>query len=120
MGFRRLDPRHDLHVRPAFYDDVHVLHEGSPVDEPNVEPPRRGEGGANNPPHAANLTERCSPELSERLEIEVGTALYRGEGCDKCRSTGYQGRLAVFELMKLTEGLKALIHRKESASTIRR
>jgi type II secretory ATPase GspE/PulE/Tfp pilus assembly ATPase PilB-like protein len=70
-------------------------------------------------PHC-KVTERCSVELGERLEIEAGTVLYRGTGCEQCRSTGYQGRLAVFELMKLTEELKALIHRKESASTIRR
>jgi type II secretory ATPase GspE/PulE/Tfp pilus assembly ATPase PilB-like protein len=70
-------------------------------------------------PHC-KLSEPCSPELAVRLEIEPGRPLYRGQGCDRCRSTGYQGRLAVFELMKLTEGVKALIHRKESASTIRR
>jgi type II secretory ATPase GspE/PulE/Tfp pilus assembly ATPase PilB-like protein len=66
------------------------------------------------------VSEPCTPELAERLEIEPGTRLYRGQGCDQCRSTGYQGRLAVFELMKLNENLKAMIHRKESASTIRR
>jgi type II secretory ATPase GspE/PulE/Tfp pilus assembly ATPase PilB-like protein len=69
---------------------------------------------------SCKVAERCSPELAERLDLEPGTTLSRGIGCEKYRSTGYQGRLAVFELMKLTEGLKALIHRKESASTIRR
>jgi type II secretory ATPase GspE/PulE/Tfp pilus assembly ATPase PilB-like protein len=64
--------------------------------------------------------ERASPELAARLEIEPGTILWRGEGCPDCRNTGYQGRLAVFELLKMTEPLKQLIHRKESASTIRR
>jgi general secretion pathway protein E len=68
---------------------------------------------------SCKVAEPCSVELAERLEIEPGTPLYRGQGCEKCRSTGYQGRLAVFELMKLTEPLKQLIHRKESASTIR-
>jgi type II secretory ATPase GspE/PulE/Tfp pilus assembly ATPase PilB-like protein len=64
--------------------------------------------------------ERASPELAARLEIEPGTFLWRGEGCQECRNTGYQGRLAVFELLKMTEPIKQLIHRKESASTIRR
>jgi type II secretory ATPase GspE/PulE/Tfp pilus assembly ATPase PilB-like protein len=49
----------------------------------------------------------------------VGTRLYRGEGCQHCRNTGYQGRLAVFEILKMNERIKQLIHRKESASTIR-
>jgi type II secretory ATPase GspE/PulE/Tfp pilus assembly ATPase PilB-like protein len=70
-------------------------------------------------PHC-RVSEPCSQELSDRLDIEPGTPLYRGLGCEKCRSTGYQGRLAVFELMKLTEMLKTMIQRKESASVIRR
>jgi type II secretory ATPase GspE/PulE/Tfp pilus assembly ATPase PilB-like protein len=66
------------------------------------------------------VQEIAPPELAARLEIDPGTALWRGEGCGECRNTGYQGRVAVFELLKLTEGIKQLIHRKESASTIRR
>jgi general secretion pathway protein E len=66
------------------------------------------------------VKERATPELAARLEIETGTVLWRGEGCPECRNTGYQGRVAVFELLKLTEPIKQLIHRKESASTIRR
>jgi type IV pilus assembly protein PilB len=69
---------------------------------------------------SCKVAERCSSELAERLELEPGTVLYRGQGCDRCRSTGYQGRMAVFELMRLTEELKQMIHRKESASLIRR
>jgi type II secretory ATPase GspE/PulE/Tfp pilus assembly ATPase PilB-like protein len=69
---------------------------------------------------ACKVAERCTAELAERLDREPGAVLSREQGCGQCRSTGYQGRLAVFELMKLTEGLKRLIHRKESASTIRR
>jgi len=69
-------------------------------------------------PHC-RVAEAASAELSARLELAEGTVLYRGEGCGACRSTGYQGRLAVFELMKLNERLKQLIHRKESASTLR-
>jgi type II secretory ATPase GspE/PulE/Tfp pilus assembly ATPase PilB-like protein len=64
--------------------------------------------------------ERASAELAARLEIEPGTILWRGEGCSQCRNTGYQGRLAVFELLKMTEPIKQHIHRKESASVIRR
>jgi type II secretory ATPase GspE/PulE/Tfp pilus assembly ATPase PilB-like protein len=66
------------------------------------------------------VQEIAPPELAARLEIAPGTALWRGEGCQACRNTGYQGRLAVFELLKMTEAIKQLIHRKEAASTIRR
>lgn len=34
--------------------------------------------------------------------------LHRGKGCIKCRSTGYRGRIAVFEVLPFTESLKKL------------
>jgi general secretion pathway protein E len=64
------------------------------------------------------VMEAADAELAERLELAVGTRLHRGEGCQSCRNTGYQGRLAVFEILKMNERIKQLIHRKESASTI--
>jgi type II secretory ATPase GspE/PulE/Tfp pilus assembly ATPase PilB-like protein len=68
---------------------------------------------------SCRVMEAADAALAERLEIQVGTRLYRGEGCQHCRNTGYQGRLAVFEILKMNERIKQLIHRKESASTIR-
>jgi type II secretory ATPase GspE/PulE/Tfp pilus assembly ATPase PilB-like protein len=65
------------------------------------------------------VMETADEDLAARLEIAGGTRLYRGEGCQSCRNTGYQGRLAVFEILKMNERIKHLIHRKESASTIR-
>ena len=29
---------------------------------------------------------------------------YRGRGCDECNSTGYSGRMAVYELLRVTAG----------------
>lgn len=66
------------------------------------------------------VEERASPELAARLEVAPGTVIWRGEGCPSCRNTGYQGRVAVFELMKMTERIKQLIQRKEAASVIRK
>jgi type IV pilus assembly protein PilB len=35
--------------------------------------------------------------------------LFRGRGCDACRKTGYKGRIGVFELMVVSERLRALV-----------
>jgi general secretion pathway protein E len=35
--------------------------------------------------------------------------IYKAVGCEKCISTGYSGRLGIFEIMVLTEKLKGLI-----------
>jgi len=55
-----------------------------------------------------------------QFNVPEGMQLYRGLGCPRCRNLGYQGRMAVFEALRLNERIKALIHRKESASTIRK
>jgi type IV pilus assembly protein PilB len=34
---------------------------------------------------------------------------YRGEGCNFCTGTGYQGRIGVYELLKVTPDIKRLI-----------
>ncbi|MDA8215096.1 MAG: type II secretion system ATPase GspE [Nitrospiraceae bacterium] len=42
-----------------------------------------------------------------------------GEGCEKCRRTGYMGRTGVFELMVMNEEIRQLILDKASADIIR-
>jgi type II secretory ATPase GspE/PulE/Tfp pilus assembly ATPase PilB-like protein len=65
-------------------------------------------------------TEAASKELAAKLGIEPGLPVVHGTGCTACRNTGYRGRLAAFEVLRMTEAVKQAIHSKESASTIRR
>jgi len=44
---------------------------------------------------------------------------YRGRGCDHCKGSGYRGRMAIFELMPMTEAVRDLILRGASAAVIR-
>ena len=54
------------------------------------------------------------------LGVETrGARCYAGAGCENCRQTGYKGRTAVFEVLRMTESVRAAIHRKESSATIR-
>ena len=45
--------------------------------------------------------------------------LYRGEGCIKCRGTGYMGRIGIFEVFPLTARIKTLIREQGSQPSIR-
>jgi type II secretion system protein E len=50
---------------------------------------------------------------------EIGTAkFWHGTGCEECRQLGYQGRLAIYELMLMNEALRPLILARTAASTI--
>ena len=45
--------------------------------------------------------------------------LYQANGCEKCFNTGYRGRIAIFEIMHMREGLKNLILKTFDATQIR-
>jgi general secretion pathway protein E len=65
-----------------------------------------------------------APDPGDLLAIGVtngqGVELFRGEGCDACRKTGYKGRVGVYELFIITEEVRSLILRKASTGEIRR
>lgn len=55
-------------------------------------------------------------------EYEISSneiTLYKGEGCPYCKDTGYKGRVAIFELMVITENIRDLITQNVSTGKIR-
>jgi len=53
------------------------------------------------------------PKMFEDLGIDPatlnGAQLLRGRGCDRCKNSGYSGRLAVIEAMTVTDQIRKLI-----------
>jgi type IV pilus assembly protein PilB len=45
---------------------------------------------------------------------------FRGRGCNSCNETGYRGRLAIYEILVMHEGLKELILKSASAADLKR
>ncbi len=45
--------------------------------------------------------------------------LYKGRGCQTCSDTGYKGRLAIYELMEVTNEVRELINKKAAAYKIK-
>jgi general secretion pathway protein E len=80
---------------------------------------------------AQRLVRRVCPDCQERYRADpqavallaqkpVGReTLVRGHGCPKCRSTGYRGRIGIFELVSMTERLKQAIARMAPAEELR-
>jgi type IV pilus assembly protein PilB len=78
---------------------------------------------------AARICEGCkeayypSPEILAKYFQEDGLTevpFYRGRGCNKCRFTGYKGRVAFHELVLITEEIRALISEGRSVQEISR
>ena len=59
---------------------------------------------------------RPNESLLAQLEIskqDIGDRkFFCGQGCDACNHTGYKGRKAIYELMKITDPLRELINRR--------
>ncbi len=45
--------------------------------------------------------------------------LYRAKGCPTCKSTGYRGRLGIFELMAIDDEIRGLVSKNVDAKTIK-
>jgi type IV pilus assembly protein PilB len=45
-----------------------------------------------------------------------GVQLYRGRGCERCKNSGYAGRMAVIEAMTITDEIRKLIIARSSTS----
>jgi len=44
--------------------------------------------------------------------------VYEGKGCNVCHNSGYQGRIGIFEVLEVSEGIKDLITQKADSDTI--
>ncbi|HNS32308.1 MAG TPA: ATPase, T2SS/T4P/T4SS family, partial [bacterium] len=49
-------------------------------------------------------------EILKRMHIPSGkNTIYRGRGCLECNQTGYLGRTAIFEILKIDRGIRSYI-----------
>lgn len=66
---------------------------------------------------------KITPDIEKILnENEIGNTaitLYKGEGCPYCKDTGYKGRVAIFELMVITENIREMIIKNVSTGKLR-
>ena len=74
------------------------------------------------------VCENCKVEIGTRDEIksmllEYGYKIdrhFEGTGCDRCKNTGFYGRVGIFELLNIDEDIKKLLIKKADAREIRR
>lgn len=56
--------------------------------------------------------------LTEKFGSGKKFRIYRGKGCPVCHTTGYSGRVGIFEVLTVTESIRNLITAKADADTI--
>jgi type IV pilus assembly protein PilB len=56
----------------------------------------------------------------QAIEHREEVTLFRSVGCPRCNNTGYKGRMAIYEIMLVTEAIERLIIERKSADEIGR
>ena len=64
-------------------------------------------------------TEEQLMELQLRPADVEGRTLFRGSGCGECHNSGFKGRMAIFEIMQLDDGIRELIMSQSSTANLR-
>jgi type IV pilus assembly protein PilB len=67
-------------------------------------------------------------DISEKALVDLGVApseakkmaCYKGKGCATCGGTGYKGRIALYEVMPFSEGIKELVLNGASTAEIKK
>ncbi|MDI1249677.1 MAG: ATPase, T2SS/T4P/T4SS family [Lacunisphaera sp.] len=68
----------------------------------------------------------CAPDSAMLRQLTAvpatrnGLTVYRGAGCEACNQSGYQGRLGLFEFLRMSDPLRELVVRGASLVEIRR
>ncbi|MEE2720116.1 MAG: ATPase, T2SS/T4P/T4SS family [Planctomycetota bacterium] len=69
--------------------------------------------------------EEYVPSEAELMELELrsadvsGRTFFRGTGCSHCNSSGYKGRLALFEMMVLDDLIREMVMSQASTALLR-
>jgi general secretion pathway protein E len=62
--------------------------------------------------------EPVSANAADILGLQAGTMVYEPGGCEQCNGTGFRGRVAVYEAIKIDETIRRLINEDASEDAI--
>ncbi len=73
------------------------------------------------PPPAHHVYREAEKKLSPLKPLRDGhVSLYRAVGCDECLGLGYRGRTGIYEMLMITDEIRAHVLRNADSNTIKR
>ncbi len=69
-------------------------------------------------PDESSLAQLANDNRIEIGKLKNSVKFYKGRGCQRCRKTGYRGRVGIFELLKISEKIQELIVNKAPISSL--
>lgn len=75
-------------------------------------------------PHCKKEDQQVLPEIKKLIESEYGIPqqdirVFHGSGCEQCNFTGFRGRIAIHEVLPLTETIRKIIMDRSPAEAIK-
>ena len=75
--------------------------------------------------HCKETDKDFPPEMKERIAKEMkipakSFIIHHGKGCSQCNYTGFWGRLAIYEILLMTERVKDLVMKRMPAGDVKR
>ena len=65
------------------------------------------------------IKKQISKEIVAKFKLDSpGTSFFQGKGCAECQSTGYSGRVGIFEILEMNDEMKELIMSKANAASL--
>jgi len=65
-----------------------------------------------------NQLETLPPAVKKEIEMPKEIFIFEPQGCKKCRSEGYKGRVGVFEVLEMTDHLSEIILKEPSEAEL--
>jgi type IV pilus assembly protein PilB len=62
--------------------------------------------------------EKMFKDLGIEASVFQGVTLFRGRGCERCKNSGYSGRLAIIEAMTMSDEIRKLVIKRVGAQEI--
>jgi type II secretory ATPase GspE/PulE/Tfp pilus assembly ATPase PilB-like protein len=59
-------------------------------------------------------------EGSSSIPKVASKAFFRGKGCDRCRGTGFKGRIGIYEILNVDDEIRELIVQNASSTTLKK
>jgi len=72
-----------------------------------------------------NCKKEYTPDDDELQKLQVarkqieGLKVYKGEGCPTCNGSGYKGRVAIYEIMPMTQELADMVFRRADLNELK-
>jgi len=77
-------------------------------------------------PHCKERDKQIPEELKAKMAQELGLGpekeitCYRGKGCEKCNSSGFWGRIGIFEILLIDEPIREMIMKRVHSGQIKK